>query len=126
MNIYVASHSRELAVEAATALREAGHVTTSRWHDKAFHPTEHHTEVERREIAQEDYDDIAVADALAGPDRYSGGKFVEAGIAMGFGLPVTVVGRRENMLLWHPSIAAVENLPALLRTLTQDPTNANG
>jgi hypothetical protein len=45
---------------------------------------------------------------IAGPDRYSGGKFVEAGIAIGAGKRVIVMGRRENMLLWNPDIDAVD------------------
>lgn len=110
MKIYVASHSRDLALDAAFVLRRAGHKIASRWHNKPFHPTSHHTPDECAAIAQEDYDDIVGADALvlvSGPDKYSGGKFVEAGIAIGLGKPVTVIGRRENMLLWLPSVRLV-------------------
>lgn len=113
MKIYVACHSREIADATATALIERGHEVTSRWHSKAFHPTSQHTPEECAAIAQEDYDDIAAADALvlvAGPDKYSGGKFVEAGIAIGMGKPVTVIGRRENMLLWLPSVRVVNSV----------------
>jgi nucleoside 2-deoxyribosyltransferase len=115
MNIYVASHSRALALDVAYVLRRDGHKITSRWHHKPFHPTSHHTPAECEAIAQEDYDDIVAADALvliAGPDKYSGGKFVEAGIAIGLGKRVTVIGRRENMLLWLPGIRVVESVEA--------------
>lgn len=107
MKIYVASHSRELAQKMADDLADQGYTITSRWHGKEFHPTEHHTVNERRAIAQEDYDDICAADALvliAGEEKYSGGKFVEAGIAIGQGKPVYVYGRRENMLMWLPAV----------------------
>lgn len=110
MRIYIASHSRELAEEAASVFERKSYVISSRWHRKAFHPTHMHTEDECAAIAQEDYDDIASSDGLvliAGPDKYSGGKFVEAGIAIGLGKPVTVIGRRENMLLWLPSVRVV-------------------
>lgn len=113
MKIYVACHSRWEAESTARGLRLGGHTITSRWHGRAFHPTSHHTPAECEAIAQEDYEDIVAADALvlvAGPDKYSGGKFVEAGIAIGLGKPVTVFGRRENMLLWLPSIRVVETM----------------
>lgn len=113
MRIYIASHSRELAEEAAAVFERKAYVVASRWHRKEFLPTEAHTEQERIVIAQEDYDDIASSDALillSGPDKYSGGKFVEAGIAIGMGKPVTVVGRRENMLLWLPTVSVVETV----------------
>jgi len=56
---------------------------------------------------------VLAADALillAGPDKYSGGKFVEAGIAIGAGKRVIVIGRRENMLLWHPQVDRVDTV----------------
>lgn len=101
MKIYIACHSRELAQEFAASLK--GHEVTSRWHGKEFLPTGDHTVAERHAIAIEDLNDIKRADALvliAGPDKYSGGKFVEAGIAYGMGKPVYVVGRFENMLTY--------------------------
>ncbi|MCK8780551.1 hypothetical protein M0654_11195 [Rhizobium sp. NTR19] len=111
MKIYVASHERLAATHAAHVLSIAGHNITSRWHGKEFLKTEEHTVEERIEIASEDFEDVTEADALviiAGPDRYPGGKFVEAGIALGQGKPVVVIGRRENMLMWLPEIIAVD------------------
>ena len=110
MRVYVASHDRWAACHVADILRHQGHIVTSRWHGKEFLPTLSHTEAERAEIAQEDFDDVSASDALvliAGPDRYSGGKFVEAGIALGQGKRVVVIGHRENMLLWLPTIQCV-------------------
>lgn len=102
MKIYIASHSKELANAFASNL-PAGFAITSRWHSKEFLPTDHHSLGDRFEIAIEDANDIKRADALvllSGPDKYSGGKFVEAGIAYGMGKPVYFVGRRENMLCY--------------------------
>lgn len=110
MKIYVASHDRWAACHVAEILRSKGHVIVSRWHNKEFLPTTEHNEAERREIALEDFEDVTVSDALvlvSGPDKYSGGKFVEAGIALGQGKRVIVIGRRENMLLWLPSVDLV-------------------
>lgn len=111
MRVYVASHDRWAACHVATVLTDAGHAVTSMWHYKEFNPTVAHTEAERIAIAGEDVGDIGRANALvliAGPDKYSGGKFVETGIAIGLGHRVVVIGRRENMLLWLPQIEAVE------------------
>lgn len=71
-----------------------------------------HEDKEKSRIAKEDADGVESSDALvlvAGPDRYSGGKFVEVGIALGMRKLVVVIGRRENMLLWHPSVMATDD-----------------
>jgi nucleoside 2-deoxyribosyltransferase len=106
MKLYIACHDPKLA--SNVALKLSGHEITSRWHDgRPFKPTSEHSPAECAAIAQMDADDVTAADAvvlIAGPDKYSGGKFVEAGIAIGQGKPVYVVGRRENMLLWHPLV----------------------
>lgn len=115
MKIYVACHDPKLAESVAQELRACGHTITSRWHDgRPFLKTDEHTLEERQAIAADDLADVAEADALvlvAGPDKYSGGKFVEAGFAMGRGMPVYVRGRRENMILWHKDVMFYEDLP---------------
>ena len=121
MKVYVASHDRWAACHVASVLEGAGHAVVSMWHEKEFHPTDKHTEAERTAIAIEDCEDVARADALvliAGPDKYSGGKFVEAGIAVGMGKRVVIIGRRENMLMWLPSIEAVATPEQAAETLS--------
>ncbi|WP_438752026.1 hypothetical protein [Pararhizobium sp. O133] len=111
MKFYVAAHDRLLASLVAGAITRAGHDCTSTWIKNEFLPTDTHTVEERLSIAFEDVEDVCRSDVLvlvAGAEKYSGGKFVEAGIAMGRGIPVIVVGRRENMLLWHHSIMSVD------------------
>lgn len=111
MNIYVASHCRWAGLHVALVLEDAGHRITSRWLGQEFKPTEQFTPEMRRDIARQDTLDVLASDALvliAGPDRYPGGKFVEAGIAIGAQKSVIVMGRRENMLLWLPEIIQVE------------------
>ena len=71
-------------------------------------------------MAKRDVQEIRECDALvlmAGPDLYPGGKFVEAGIAFGLRKLVIVFGRRENILLWHPDIIAVQDVRALIEAL---------
>jgi len=117
MRIYVASHDQQLARDAAAALEDVGHQITSRWlMRKGFKPVEEHTDEERRVIAAEDCSDVLYAEALVliqseppGP----GGRLVEAGIAMGAGLQVYIIGKRENMLLWHPGILAFPDVETL-------------
>jgi len=111
MKFYVAAHDRLLASLVAGVITRAGHECTSTWLKNEFLTTEKHTIEERMSIAFEDVEDVCRSDVLvlvAGADKYSGGKFVEAGLAMGRGIPVIVIGRRENMLLWHHSIMSVD------------------
>lgn len=110
MKVYVASHDRWAACHVASVLEAHGHFITSMWLYKEFNATQDHTVAQREEIAAEDVADVRRSDALvliSGPDKYAGGKFVEAGIAIGLGKQVVVIGRRENMLLWLPAIVSV-------------------
>lgn len=113
MKIYIASHSKEDAEYVADVLELKGHEIVSRWIQQPFEATETYSIPERQFIAKMDADDVAVCDCLvllAGPERYSGGKFVETGIAMALGKRVVVVGRRENMLLWHPKVEQIDDV----------------
>ncbi len=119
-SVYVASHCPKAANEAVSQLRQDMFSVVSTWHDLEFNPTSSHTESDRADIAARDAKEVAEADALvlvAGPEKYSGGKFVEAGIAIGLGKRVVVLGRRENMLLWLPGIACVSDKSELAEAL---------
>jgi nucleoside 2-deoxyribosyltransferase len=108
MKVYVASHCRWAALYVAGVLIQRGHKVTSRWHDEEF-PTPDLTDARRRVIATEEIADVLESDAMvliASPDKVPGGKFVEAGAAIGAGKRVIVIGRRENLLLWHPLVEA--------------------
>lgn len=120
MKIYVAAHCRWAGLHIAAVLRAAGHEITSRWLDQPFNPTGSVPLEERPGIAQQDAEDVIASDALvliAGPDRYPGGKFVEAGVALGRGIKIVVIGRLENMLMWHPAIAQVDTPEAAVIAL---------
>jgi nucleoside 2-deoxyribosyltransferase len=112
MKLYIAGHDQEIANDIASRLSATGHEITASWLFKPFHPTKHHTAEERVDIAVEDFNDIARADALViiSSDRpVPGGKFVEAGIALGLGKKIFLIGDRENMLMWHPKIRQIMN-----------------
>ena len=120
MHIYVAAHCRWAASYIASILRSSGHVVTSRWLDEPFHTTASYPDEERRRVAEMDRADVFASDLLvlvAGPDKYSGGKFVEAGIAIGLNKPVVVLGRRENMLLYVSNVKVVDTPEELIRVL---------
>lgn len=113
MKIYVACHCVKLGNEVAQRLIMNGHQITSSWLQDPFLPTHDYTIDDRRRIAENDINDIDAADAVvlvAGPDKYPGGKFMEAGYGLGAGKLVFVYGRRENMLTWYPAITHIDTL----------------
>ncbi len=116
MKVYIASHDQTYAQELAIHLKSLGHAIVSEW---VFHATEFgkpHTDAECRRIADGDLSDVERCDVLVligGTEKRSGGKFIEAGYAMGMGKPVWVLGRRENTMLHHPSIRFAATIPDL-------------
>ena len=120
MKLYIAAHSQEDARDAARKLEAAGHVITARWLNEDFSRTAKYAEDERRVIAASDVFDVRTADALvllASPTRVPGGKFVEAGVAIGCEKPVYAIGHRENMLMWHPSVSLFSSVEDLVTDL---------
>jgi len=120
MNIYVAAHDQKRAISCAEQLEKAGHNIFCKWLTVPFLKTEEHTEAERFAIAQRNADEIAKCDALVlleSHDRVPGGKFVEAGLGLGLGKRVFLIGRRENMMMWHPQIRQYDSMDALLRAI---------
>jgi nucleoside 2-deoxyribosyltransferase len=80
-----------------------GHIVSSTWHNAPLEKGATLTDDQRVLIARRDVCEVRASDAVllvAGEEKYSGGKFVEAGIAIGCNKPVYILGRRENVLLW--------------------------
>lgn len=125
--IYIASRSIEDARNLATELMEAGHRITSRWHqeDGKFNQgISTYTDEERRWIAISDEVDIVASTTLvliSSPEGtiVPGGKHVETGMAIRMGLPVFVLGRRENVFHWHPRVRLVEDVLRLVEALAE-------
>lgn len=120
MRIYIASHCKWAALYVKHCLVE--HEVVSTWHDGEFLGMDQHSEHERCEIAFNDANEVGESDCVVlisanGKHAVKGGKFVEAGIALGLGKKVVVLGRRENMLMHHPSIVSVDNIHSLLGAL---------
>ncbi len=118
MKLYIACHDQKRARRVAKALRAAGFEITSRWLKQPFGPSETFDHATRVRFAMENYDDVRRSVGLvlvAGPERYSGGKFMEAGFAYALGKPVCILGRRENVQCYGHWIQQVKNVPELVR-----------
>jgi len=107
MKIYVAACKQDKAQMMASTLDNNGFDIVSTWVYKVFKRTADYTEEEREAIAVRDTEEVKKADAMvliSDDEYYAGGKFVEAGVALGLGIPILVLGRRENILLWHKDV----------------------
>ncbi len=128
MKIYIASHSRENALELAEKLNERGHTVTSRWIwlDTKFHMgMRAYSASERSDLATMDEEDVRAAVdgvvVIAEPEgrMVPGGKHVESGIALGLGRSLCVIGRRENVFHWHPKVRVFRDSGEYLRHLVE-------
>jgi hypothetical protein len=102
-SVYISGHDPQEAAELANRLASEGLLIRSTWHDQkegtsGFLPDE--------EKAGRNFPQIFEADVLvlvASPGLVTGGKFVEAGYAVGRGTSVVILGRRENGILASPT-----------------------
>jgi nucleoside 2-deoxyribosyltransferase len=121
MKFYIAGCNQQTAIALSSELKSLGHEIICTWLTTPFKRTLEHTIEERVAIAKLDADEVTEADAVLlvdSPDMVPGGKFVEAGIAIGQGKPVYVIGRRENMLMWHPLVIQVDSVADLMYKIT--------
>jgi nucleoside 2-deoxyribosyltransferase len=107
--VYISSFDLWAARHVRDVLRAAGHEVVSTWHEPGSARPES-DDGWRTIIGDRNSREIHAADLLvlvACRNDVPGGKFVEAGIAIGAGKGVVVLGHRENRLLWHPLVLAV-------------------
>lgn len=118
MKIYISSHSRKLGNKIAELIvQRTGHKINARWLDMPYTPTSSMTHVDKQQAADVDLSDIYSSDILilvSGKDKYSGGKFVEAGFAIGLNKQVIILGQRENVLLYAPGTLLFEEFEDML------------
>ncbi|MEL6330770.1 MAG: hypothetical protein AAFR38_14045 [Planctomycetota bacterium] len=125
MNIFIAAHSQEMARSVKRQLEALGHTVVARWieNDTKFgQGAAAYSYDERRALAEMDEADVRRSDMLVllaetEGKLVPGGKHVETGIALGLGLPVVVVGRRENIFHWHSGVKVVQSIDCLFKLL---------
>lgn len=137
LKVYLAARFPRLSelLTYKAELEAAGITVTSRWllggHDWVGVNDEDIPVAHQARFAQEDIDDINAADAIvcftessgSGPAR--GGRHVEAGYALAKGIPVAVVGHRENVFYCLPQVAYFptwEDARGLLVSLAEERT----
>lgn len=120
MKIYIASHNQRIARRLAGVLKRAGNEITAHWLNQPFGPSNAFDETTCWRFANENFDDVRRSDALvlmAGPEKYSGGKFMEAGFAYALGKHVLILGRRENVQTYGNHMKQVKTRAELLSAL---------
>jgi len=124
MAYYIAGHNKADCRTIRAALAGVVDVQAS-WLEGSFLRSEYYSVDERREIAETDASEVSSSQGVilvASPYRVPGGKFVEAGVAIGCGLPVYVIGHRENMLMWHPLVRQFSCVEDLAEHFRKEPT----
>lgn len=124
LKVYLASRfSRQSELRGHAAdLRREGIACTSRWltgvHNWSGTADQHIPHAEQARFAQDDLDDIDQANVLVvfgdppGNTGARGGACVEVGYALGMGIPVIVVGFRQNVFYCLPQIIYCETWDA--------------
>ena len=126
MKVYVASRYEDAPRmnEWRVFLERQGWTVTSRWingsHD--LRVDARHDE-ERTRFAMEGIEDLLSADVMVlhNPRSFHrtgrGGRHVETGIAIIQGIPVVLVGERENVFHWHAGVHVVPDIGAAIEML---------
>jgi nucleoside 2-deoxyribosyltransferase len=110
----------------ASELRELGMEVTSRWLEEPHASTTQLSELEEEQhsfYAKQDCQDISNADVLvffSDPSKtiVRGGRHVEFGIALALGMPVVVIGEKENIFHYSAGITHCENWTQAKNILT--------
>lgn len=110
MKVYIATHSRELGNEYKSKLEKLGYEINSSWLNEEFKKSTEMSDEESRLIAVRDVNEVGEANILfliAGEEKYSGGKFVELGVAIALEKIIFLIGRRENCLAYHNRVIQI-------------------
>ncbi len=121
MRIYVAApwSCKAFAQSAAEKFEAAGHTITKKWWEHGEVPTyltdDDSADDELAIQASEDLAGIMDADLFVLLNiEPSESKCVETGLALAFGTPIIIVGRRSNLFHYLPDIPTVPDLAAAL------------
>ena len=118
MRLYVAAHFQDMgdAENVASLLESAGHTVVSDWHRKDENESELSIS-DKIEIAIKDEAQVSESEGLVlleTPHLVTGGKFVEAGICIGRGKPVFLLGKPENVMMYHPNVIECDSKKTML------------
>lgn len=131
MKVYLAArYSRhEELQEYASLIEDSGHKVTSRWihgsHDIARDAQD---DEERARFAMEDFEDLLKAeicvsfteDPGAKPKKPGkGGRHVEFGVALAMNLRTVIIGPRENVFHWLPTVEMYTTFDEFLDSLEE-------
>jgi hypothetical protein len=119
MRIYVAAPwiRRADAKDVALRLKDDGHFVQSIWHDQ-HQDTDDPMTLARE--AQVDFVGVISSDIVLVLNlEKSEGKAVEQGVAIGFEIPIMVVGERSNIFHYLPVVTLVPTVDAALAELRQ-------
>lgn len=129
MKIYVCARSEDIELARTTrdTLEANGHVVTSRWLKGLVGlgatPAPGKASTDLRDAAYMDLEDIDLSDCVLAINPKSahrsgtGGRHVEVGWAMRAGIPVVLMGERENVFHHHPLIHYVPAMDDVLYVL---------
>lgn len=122
MKIYISSHCPFSARHVAAVLAQSAITVVSTWHSSPPGYSSTLTDQEKQEKCLDNSVKIKDCDVLfciADTDKVPGGKFVEVGMALAWNKKVIIIGRRENLLMNHPSIFGAVDSSDLPNTLEQ-------
>jgi hypothetical protein len=127
MKIYLAakySRNPEMRVLRDHLGKDRRHAVISRWIEGNHEISEANGDWDRSRFAQEDLEDLHNSDVVlwfAEPEkiegRNRGGRHVEFGLALAWGIPIIVIGRKENVFHWLPEVRHVGDFASALRVL---------
>lgn len=119
--VYISASNRWAALFFADAISKSMMgLVSSLWHDEPMTRTREIADERKEQMAHEARERIQNSEVLlliADPDMVPGGKFVDAGIALGAGRTVILVGRRENLKMFDPAVIQVDDHWGVLKVL---------
>jgi hypothetical protein len=125
MKIYLAAnYSRHPEMrEYRKILESRGFKVTSRWINGEHEVLEGQSHEMNVRFAQDDWDDLEASNLViwfsseGKENRGRGGRHVEFGLALAWGIQIFVVGRKENVFHWLSKVKHFENLEDAIKDL---------
>ena len=125
MKIYLAAnYSRHPEMrEVRTILEEQGFRVTARWINGFHEALEGQPNSRNATFASEDWEDLHDSNLMiwyatdTPEQRGRGGRHVEFGLALAWGIQIFVIGRKENVFHWLEQVQHFESLDEVLKVI---------